>query len=100
MIHEDNNVPKKQYYCPRRLANWLRKLWRRGTYSGPTWPRDWWRGLGESAGKLPSSSWENLNPTLHTAWLNNHALTLKINIADVILVKNPVFYPYFPKNLL
>jgi hypothetical protein len=57
------------------------------------------RARGERR-EAPFSSRENLNPTLHTAWLNNHALTLKINIAYVILVKNPVFYPYFPKNLL
>jgi hypothetical protein len=33
----------------------------------------------------------DVNPILHTAWLNNHALTLKEILQNIILVKNPVF---------
>ncbi len=41
----------------------------------------------------------HFNPILHTAWLNNHALTLKRNTAKYYLVKNPVF-ANLPKILL
>ncbi len=54
------------------------------------------RARGERR-EAPFSSGENLNPILHTACLNNHALTLKRNIADVILVKNLFFTHTFLK---
>ncbi len=31
------------------------------------------------------------NPILHTAWLDNHALTLKSNLQNIIFMKNPDF---------
>jgi hypothetical protein len=37
------------------------------------------------------------NPILHTAWLDNHALTLKVILQNFILVKNPVFFNTFLK---
>jgi hypothetical protein len=32
-----------------------------------------------------------INPILHTAWLNNHAITLKSNTAKYYFGENPVF---------
>ncbi len=34
----------------------------------------------------------NINSTLHTAWLENHARLWKRILQNIILVKNPVFY--------
>jgi hypothetical protein len=31
------------------------------------------------------------NPILHTVWLDNHALTLKVILENIISVGNPVF---------
>ncbi len=31
------------------------------------------------------------NPVLHTTWLDHHALTFKVILQNIILVKNPVF---------
>jgi hypothetical protein len=45
--------------------------------------------------KLP----RNINPILHTAWLDNHALTLKSNAAKYYFGENQIF-AYFPKSLL
>ncbi|MFN9958604.1 MAG: hypothetical protein ACK55I_36390, partial [bacterium] len=41
-----------------------------------------------------------LNPILHTAWLNIHALTLKRNTAKYYFGKKIKFFAYLPKNLL
>jgi hypothetical protein len=38
-----------------------------------------------------------LNPILHTAWLDNHALTLKSNIANYFLGKKSSFLHTFIK---
>jgi hypothetical protein len=45
------------------------------------------RPIGQSFG----SRRERVNPILHTAWLDNNALTLNIMQQNTILVKNPVF---------
>jgi hypothetical protein len=42
--------------------------------------------------KIPAqASGQIFNPILHTAWLNNHALTLKRNTAKYYFGENPVF---------
>jgi hypothetical protein len=48
----------------------------------PSYPGEWWGGVG-GGGVLPhiSAFPPNINPILHTAWLDNHALTLKSNSA-------------------
>ncbi len=33
----------------------------------------------------------DINPILHTVWLDNHALTLKVILQNIIFMKNPDF---------
>jgi hypothetical protein len=40
------------------------------------------------------------NPILHTAWLNNLALTLKRNTAKYYFGEKIQFFAYLPKDLL
>jgi hypothetical protein len=40
------------------------------------------------------------NPILHTAWLENHALTLKSNSAKYYFYEKSRFFAYLPKILL
>ncbi len=46
-------------------------------------------GMAPKIKNVPENS---INPILHIARLDNHALTSKSNTANIILVKNPLFF--------
>jgi hypothetical protein len=72
---------------------------------GPGCSKFFLADVAESAAKgIPlsyTSSYHHLNPILHTAWLDNHALTLKRNTEKYYFFeKSSQFFAYLCKNLL
>jgi hypothetical protein len=69
---------------------------------GPGCSKFYLADVAESAAKgIPlsyTSSYHHLNPILHTAWLDNHALTLKRNTAKYNFFEKSSYLHTFVEN--